>query len=48
MDFGLFEVFLETLLEGRVVGSLGHLGEGFDELRFGAVEVFQLIDVNVV
>jgi len=39
----LFQMLLERLFQIRCRGSLGHLGEGFDQLLLGVVEVFQLL-----
>ncbi len=48
MTFGLFEMLLESLGKFRRVGGLGHFWQGLDQLRFRAVEVFELFDVNVM
>lgn len=42
VGFGFGEVVCEGLLQGRVGGGGGHFGEGFDQLLFSAVEVFEL------
>jgi hypothetical protein len=47
MLLGLGQVLLECLLELGVGGRLGHLGQGLDELRLGAVEVLQLLHIEV-
>ena len=43
VDFGLFEVFLKPRLEVVMRSGLGHFWQGFYELSFGAVEVFEFL-----
>ena len=44
---GLFQMRAERLLELRIVCRFRQLGQRFDELLLGAVEILQLIDVKV-
>src|SRR5215210_124885 len=41
------QMLLETLLEIGRRGPLGHLGKRVDQLRLGAVEIFELFEVEV-
>ena len=43
MALGLFEVLLEAGFQVFVRGGLRHFWQGFHELRFGAVEVFEFL-----